>query len=270
MSDNETRYSPERTANLLMAYKNADTKHNWFSGQNLVSAALFGQFFYETNFRYKTAAGKIYILIFTSDKLAHRVLKDGFALTFPIIKPILIDQAIRIATDERLDGLIFDYSQIDFNLTIQDYENNVLKRIQLLNQSLKNDQLLKENAVTINEKITETIADKISFLVPGRILLDKQKQLHHSYITLHNSSDQTKWVSVFTDIENLKEWSKASFAENFHDESISVFLMSKKELLDSQANGDFHLTEDIDADGIVIDAPQRAGMGQIVELKGEK
>ncbi len=269
MERNEVHYNFEKTADLLKAYQNADPKHDWFAGQNLLSAALFGQFFYETNFRYKTVSNKNYLLVFTSNKLAHRVLKDDFDLSFPIIEEVRLDQAVKVVIKENLDGLIIDRSQIDFNLTVEEFKNIVVERIKILNQSLKNEKLLKEYQITENDPINGELANQISFIVPGRFFLDDEKRLHHSYIALHNSSNQTKWISIFTSLGKLKNWSQASFAGNFFDDDISVFLMTKTDLLESQRVGDFRLNNEVLANGVVIDAPTRKGTGQIVELKGE-
>ncbi|SYW15453.1 hypothetical protein [Oenococcus oeni] len=269
METSKIHYNFEKTADLLKAYQNSDPKHDWFAGQNLLSAALFGQFFYETNFRYKTVSNKNYLLVFTSNKLAHRVLKDDFDLSFPIVEEVRLDQAVKVAVREKLDGIIIDRSQIDFNLTVEEFKNVVVERIKILDQSLKNEQLLKKYQINEDDPIEGEVAEQIKFIVPGRFFLDDEKKPHHSYIALHNSSNQTKWISIFTSLGKLKNWSQAPFAGNFFDDDISVFLMTKTDLLESERLGDFRLSNEIFANGVVIDAPTRKGMGQIVELKEE-
>ncbi|MFT8469554.1 hypothetical protein [Oenococcus sp.] len=269
MVENESRFSAEQLAALIRHNVDHPSKQDWFTKQDLLAALLFGHFFLEVNFRYKTAAGRSYLLLFTSEQLAKRVLKDDFNLNFPLTKELMLDQAIQIVKNEGLNGIIFDHTLIDYSLTAEDYETSILPRADLLEKSLHNDAILKQLGINDGTALTENAINRLSFIVPGH-LFEEQEQEHHSYLTLHNGADESNWIPVFTDLAKLKEWSQEPFAKHFYDPDITVFALTKNDLLQSEKIGDFYLDDHIAANGIVIDAPIRAQMGQIVQLKEEE
>lgn len=257
-------YSSEKIGSLISLFKKADKKTDWFAYQYLAELQLHGRFFYENNFRYKTVDGRSYILIYSDLKYAQHAFADDFGIRLPEIKEIGFALAMSMVKSEGLSGLIVDRGKYDLDLSFSNYQNQILPRLEFINQDRIN-RALKENRNILND--TE---DKFTYFVPGMIDYDDQGRMQQSFATIKRSSDQSDWIPIFTELKVMENWAKSSIGKNFHRENVKVFLMKVKEIDYDFKQHPLKLKSGSVIAGLVVDPSiDEKEKGKFIVLKGD-